>query len=54
MDESIFRAQAQMIETGNLDLTQVMADTITELWRDPGVQQCYDRANEYQLLDSIS
>ncbi|XP_022084266.1 guanine nucleotide-binding protein G(i) subunit alpha-like [Acanthaster planci] len=54
MDESIFRAQAHMVEMGNLDMTQELADTIMELWRDPGVQQCYDRSNEYQLLDSIS
>lgn len=22
-----------------------------ELWKDKGIQQCYDRANEYQLID---
>ncbi|XP_038046824.1 guanine nucleotide-binding protein G(t) subunit alpha-3-like [Patiria miniata] len=54
MDESIFRAQAELVEMGTSDVTQLLADTVTDLWRDPGVQQCYDRSNEYQLLDSIS
>jgi hypothetical protein len=29
-----------------------VAEAITALWRDPGVQTCFSRSNEYQLNDS--
>jgi hypothetical protein len=25
---------------------------VKSLWKDPGVQQCFERRNEYQLIDS--
>ena len=31
-----------------------LADAIKALWRDSGVQDCYRRANEYQLNDSAA
>ncbi|GAA6083598.1 guanine nucleotide-binding protein G(q) subunit alpha-like, partial [Tachysurus ichikawai] len=27
-------------------------DAIKSLWKDPGIQECYDRRREYQLSDS--
>ena len=27
-------------------------DAIISLWRDAGIQECYDRRREYQLTDS--
>ena len=31
-----------------------LAEAIKALWRDSGVQECYRRANEYQLNDSAA
>lgn len=28
------------------------SDAIKDLWKDPGIQACYDRRREYQLTDS--
>lgn len=28
------------------------ADAIANLWKDSGIQACYDRRREYQLTDS--
>lgn len=28
------------------------AEAISSVWRDPGMQQCYERRREYQLSDS--
>lgn len=33
-----------------LEIKQVEA--IKNLWKDPGIQECYDRRREYQLSDS--
>jgi hypothetical protein len=33
-------------------LEQPYIDAIRSLWRDPGIQECYDRRREYQLNDS--
>ena len=30
---------------------QEFYDHTDELWRDAGVQACYERSNEYQLID---
>lgn len=30
---------------------QELFDHVDALWRDKGVQACYDRSNEYQLID---
>jgi len=35
----------------DLEYTQEFFDCCQQLWRDPGVQQCYQRSNEYQLID---
>jgi guanine nucleotide-binding protein G(q) subunit alpha len=29
-----------------------VAEAIEKLWADPGLQACYQRRNEYQLIDS--
>ena len=31
---------------------QVFYDHVKALWADAGVQTCFDRAHEYQLIDS--
>ncbi|XP_055974777.1 guanine nucleotide-binding protein subunit alpha-14 [Sorex fumeus] len=33
-------------------LSKDQAEAIKQLWRDPGIQECYDRRREYQLSDS--
>jgi hypothetical protein len=33
-------------------LTPEMAKDIKTLWKDSGIQECYSRANEFQLIDS--
>ena len=35
-----------------LNCLQDFYDTTSRLWRDPGVQECFARASEYQLIDS--
>jgi len=30
---------------------QEFYDHAAELWKDAGVQECYERSNEYQLID---
>ncbi|XP_071802275.1 guanine nucleotide-binding protein G(t) subunit alpha-3-like [Asterias amurensis] len=52
-DESCFRCQAELFDM-DADVTLPMAHNIMELWRDPGVAQCYNRSNEYQLIDSTA
>jgi len=32
-------------------LRQEFYDHAAELWKDAGVQECYERSNEYQLID---
>lgn len=34
------------------DLDQNLAMAIKSLWNDGGIQECYERRNEYQLSDS--
>ena len=46
----------QMLETSHhvdstTDIGKV-AEAVTELWKDQGVQNCYKRSAEYQLNDS--
>jgi guanine nucleotide-binding protein subunit alpha len=38
--------------TNNDDLLPSVGRAISVLWRDPGVQQCFQRSREYQLNDS--
>lgn len=33
-------------------ITAQYVKAIKSLWTDPGTQKCYERSNEYQLLDS--
>ena len=33
------------------DALQKFFNTVESLWDDAGVQTCYDRSNEYQLID---
>jgi hypothetical protein len=35
-------------------LNAEVAKAIKLLWADPGLQSCYQRRNEYQLIDSAS
>lgn len=43
---------ADSIEEGTMPLELV--EVIRKLWKDGGVQACFDRAAEYQLNDSAS
>lgn len=38
------------IEEGTMP--KEMSDIIGRLWKDAGIQACFDRASEYQLNDS--
>lgn len=33
------------------DYTEEFFDHITRLWKDSGVQKCFERSHEYQLID---
>nr|EAL24192.1 guanine nucleotide binding protein, alpha transducing 3 [Homo sapiens] len=35
-------------------MTPQLAEVIKRLWRDPGIQACFERASEYQLNDSAA
>lgn len=41
---------ADTIEEGTMP--KEMSDIIQRLWKDSGIQACFDRASEYQLNDS--
>lgn len=41
---------ADTIEEGSMP--KEMAEIILRLWKDSGIQACFDRASEYQLNDS--
>uniref|UniRef100_A0A8B9CK29 Guanine nucleotide-binding protein subunit alpha n=1 Tax=Anser brachyrhynchus TaxID=132585 RepID=A0A8B9CK29_9AVES len=47
---------AQMIRELEVDKVTVLeikqVEAIKNLWKDPGIQECYDRRREYQLSDS--
>ncbi len=34
------------------EFTPDLSSAMQQLWRDGGVQECFERAREYQLLDS--
>ncbi|KAM9675842.1 guanine nucleotide-binding protein subunit alpha-14 [Dama dama] len=50
------KENAQLIRGVEVDkvstLTGDQVEAIKQLWRDPGIQECYDRRREYQLSDS--
>lgn len=41
---------ADTIEEGTMP--KELSDIILQLWKDTGIQACFDRASEYQLNDS--
>lgn len=43
---------ADTIEEGTMP--KELADLILRLWKDSGIQACFDRASEYQLNDFLS
>ncbi|XP_069891889.1 guanine nucleotide-binding protein subunit alpha-14 [Dipodomys merriami] len=50
------KEHAQLIRDVEVDkvsaLSRDQVAAIKQLWRDPGIQECYDRRREYQLSDS--
>ena len=43
------------VESGILTkilIVQVFYEHVDQLWKDDGVQKCYQRSNEHQLIDS--
>ena len=44
---------AQLIRGVEVDKVSMLSgdqvEAIKQLWRDPGIQECYDRRREYQL-----
>ncbi|XP_051714861.2 guanine nucleotide-binding protein subunit alpha-14 isoform X2 [Oryctolagus cuniculus] len=50
------KENAQLIREVEVDRVSALSgdqvEAIKQLWRDPGVQECYDRRREYQLSDS--
>lgn len=39
---------------GDGGMTSELAEVIKRLWKDPGIQACFERASEYQLNDSAA
>lgn len=35
----------------DFEYTEQFYDHVEDLWKDPGVQECFERSNEYQLID---
>ncbi|XP_007936806.1 guanine nucleotide-binding protein subunit alpha-14 [Orycteropus afer afer] len=50
------KENAQIIKEVEVDkvsaLSRTHVEAIKQLWKDPGIQECYDRRREYQLSDS--
>ncbi|XP_040844720.1 guanine nucleotide-binding protein subunit alpha-14 isoform X1 [Ochotona curzoniae] len=50
------KENARLIRAVEVDkvssLSRDQVEAIKQLWRDPGIQECYDRRREYQLSDS--
>ncbi|KAB0366823.1 hypothetical protein FD754_010979, partial [Muntiacus muntjak] len=50
------KENAQLIRGVEVDKVSTLSgdqvEAIKQLWRDPGIQECYDRRREYQLSDS--
>lgn len=45
---SVLEVEVDKVE----EFDQSLADAIRSLWKDAGIQECYDRRREYQLSDS--
>ena len=39
------------VASPDFEYTREFYDTTEALWKDPGVQACFERSNEYQLID---
>uniref|UniRef100_A0A452F4L1 G protein subunit alpha transducin 3 n=1 Tax=Capra hircus TaxID=9925 RepID=A0A452F4L1_CAPHI len=50
--EDMLCVMANTLEDGSM--TPELAEVIKRLWRDPGIQACFERASEYQLNDSAA
>ena len=48
--QEIIMSQPHQIEADYLPTD--VADALLQLWKDPGVQECFGRSREYQLNDS--
>ncbi|KAM3832531.1 guanine nucleotide-binding protein G(t) subunit alpha-3 [Vipera latastei] len=51
-DEKQLYATADIPENGSI--SSELAGIIKRLWKDPGIQACFERASEYQLNDSAA
>uniref|UniRef100_A0A8D0GW38 G protein subunit alpha transducin 3 n=1 Tax=Sphenodon punctatus TaxID=8508 RepID=A0A8D0GW38_SPHPU len=51
-DEKQLLSMANSMEDGTI--TPELAAVIKQLWKDPGIQACFERASEYQLNDSAA
>ncbi|KAM7245447.1 guanine nucleotide-binding protein G(t) subunit alpha-3 isoform X1 [Ovis aries] len=51
-DQRQLCVMANTLEDGSM--TPELAEVIKRLWRDPGIQACFERASEYQLNDSAA
>ena len=41
----------EYVASPDFEYTPEFYETTAALWRDPGVQSCFERSNEYQLID---
>ncbi|XP_070532218.1 guanine nucleotide-binding protein G(i) subunit alpha-3-like [Ptychodera flava] len=53
LDEEIFHQYFQAINVGEIDLSLQAAVAIERLWKDQGVQKCFEMAREDQFTDSV-
>ena len=51
-DQRQLCVMANTLEDGSM--TPELAEVIKRLWRDPGIQACFERESEYQLNDSAA
>jgi len=53
LENKIFLVLNNIYRMGDTEpLESKLLDTMKNLWKDKGVQQCFDRSNEYQLNGS--
>lgn len=50
----MFNEIMETISSDNPKAFLEISDKIIKLWKDPGIQQCYKRRNEFQLNDSTA
>lgn len=56
LSSNTFQDKATLVKEEDFEMVQTFeppySDAIVDLWKDKGIQACFDRRREYQLTDS--